>query len=354
MRTSDTRHPGDATDLASPDAAGAAAPTEGQPPGAPPSVPAHALFQQSWWLDAVAPGGWSEVTVERGGEVVARLPFVVRGPRRMRVLTQPPLTPFLGPWVARRADAKQVTALGDEMELLAELEARLPAAAAFHQNFSPQVLGVLPFLWAGYRAGVRYTYRLEDLGSEQELWAGLGADIRGRIRKARKQGVSVRSDLSLDRFHRVLSKTFERQGIRPPDRVLLARIEAACAPRGARSILFACDEAERVHAVAYIVWGASSAYYLLGGADPELRGSGAQSLLLWEAVLRARTVTSAFDFEGSMLVPVERLFRHFGARQTPYLHVSRASRPAQIALAMRAGLKRLADGARRPTDGSPR
>ena len=340
-------HPADPDDIGPPRTAGA---LPAVAPSAPEPVHGHGVFQESWWLDAVAPGGWSEVAVQRNGQTVARLPFVVRGPRRMRVLTQPPLTPFLGPWTARRPGAKPIGALGNEMELLAELEAGLPAAGAFRQSFAPDVLGVLPFIWAGYRAEVRYTYRLEDLTSEQALWDGLGANIRGHVRKARKSGVTVRSDLGLDLFHHVLSGTFARQGIRPPDRALLGRIEAACAPRGARSILFACDASERVHAVAYVVWDRSSAYYLLSGADPALRASGAQSLLLWEAILRSREVTSTFDFEGSMLVPVERFFRDFGGRQTPYLHVSRAHRSAKAALALRAGYGRLVNTVKRTID----
>jgi hypothetical protein len=309
----------------------------------------HAIFQQPWWLDAVAPGQWAEVTVERGGQTVARLPFVVRGARRMRVLTQPPLAPFLGPWVARSPGAKYATALGDEMELLSELEAQLPAAAAFRQNFAPAVASAMPFIWAGYRAGVRYTYRLEELGSEEQLWDGLAGNIRREIRKARKQ-LAVRDDLGIDDFYEAWAKTFHRQTLAPLDRAVLERVESACAPRGVRTMLFACDESGRVHAVAYMAWDERSAYYLMGGADPDLRTSGASSLLLWDAVMRARHVSAAFDFEGSMLRPVERFFRAFGGRQTPYLSVSRADRSAQAALALRDGYGRLVNTVKRTID----
>ena len=320
----------------------------------------HALFQQPWWLDAVAPGRWGEVAVERGGQTVARLPYVVRGPRRMRVLTQPPLTPFLGPWAVRSPGAKYAKALGDEMELMAELEARLPAAAAFRQSFPPAVPGVLPFIWAGYRAEVRYTYRLEGLDSEERLWDGLGGNIRREIRKARKR-LEVRDDLGIEDFYTAWAKTFHRQRLAAPDRALLERVEAACAPRGARTALFACDESGRVHAVAYVVSDEQAAYYLMGGADPDLRTSGASSLLMWEAIMRARRVVDVFDFEGSMLRPVERFFRAFGGRLTPYHYVSRATRPAMAALAVRAGLRQLTERVRGagipetgPADGSDR
>ena len=289
----------------------------------------------------MAPGRWGETTVERGGRTVARLPYVARGPRRLRVLTQPPLTQTLGPWVQRPEGSKDAIALGDEMELLTSLEAGLPPAGAFRQGFSPTMRNALPFHWAGYRLEVRYTYRLEGLRSEEALWQGLNGNIRREIRKARKR-VVVRDDLGLDRFYGVYAKTFERQGLSADPLGRLERLEAACAPRGARTMLFACDENERIHAVAYVVWDHRAAYYLLGGGDPELRTSGASSLLMWEAIMRARAVSEVFDFEGSMLRPVERFFRAFGGVQRPYLFVSRSSGPAHAALALRAGWGRLA------------
>lgn len=215
----------------------------------------------------MAPGQWDETTVERGGRTVARLPYVARGPRRLRVLTQPPLTQTLGPWVQRPEGSKDATALGDEMELLTSLEAGLPPAGAFRQGFSPTMRNALPFHWAGYRLEVRYTYRLEGLRSEEALWQGLNGNIRREIRKARKR-VVVRDDLGLDRFYGVHAKTFERQGLAADPLARLERLEAACAPRGARTMLFACDDRERIHAVAYVVWDHRAAYYLLGGGDP--------------------------------------------------------------------------------------
>lgn len=303
----------------------------------------NAIFQQPWWLDAVAPGCWAEATVERDGRVIARLPYVVRGRGPLRVLTMPPLTATLGPWV-QHSQARPARALSRDMELLSALEAALPRADVFSQQFSPGMLNALPFSWAGYRLEVQYTYRLEGLDSEEKLWKGLRGNIRWDIGKARKRLV-VRDDLGVDEFHAVWAKTFARQGLRPPASLAdLERIDAACAARDAREMLFAVDEADRVHAVAYTVWDDKAAYYLLGGGDPDLRNSGATSLLVWELIMRARQVTDVFDFEGSMIEPLDRFFRAFGGRQTPYLHVSRATRRGRAALAMRAGWRRLSPG----------
>jgi len=315
-------------------------PQHGVQPDVRPSVPglgetrcANAIFQQPWWLDAVAPRRWNEAVVERDGRIVARIPYVVRGRGRMRILTQPPLTQTLGPWV-EGSSAKPANALSQEMELLTALERALPEAQGFIQMFSPTMLNALPFFWRGYGIEAMYTYRITGLGSEKALWEGLGGNIRGKIRKARKL-VEIREDLGLDRFRAELAKTFVRQKMRVP---------RALGVLGARAMLFAVDEAGRVHAVTYVVWDEHAAYYLLGGGDPELRTSGANSLLIWEALMRAREVTDVFDFEGSMLKPVERFIRDFGGRQTPYLRVSRATSPAlRAALEVRAGWRRFAN-----------
>jgi GNAT acetyltransferase-like protein len=300
----------------------------------PASSTANSIFQEPWWLDAVAPGQWEEATVARDGRVVARLPYVMHGRPGLRVMGHPPLTPRLGPWIEPSA-GKYESALRREMQLMGELIEALPEHSAFHQLFSPTVSNGLPFHWAGYGLSVRYTYRLHDIGREEELWNGLSGKIRTQVRKA-QQALTIRTDLGIDRLHSLWSQTFERQGMGAPEpQSLLERIEAACAARGAREILFAQDEQDRVHAAAYVVLDANGAYYLLGGADPALRNSDATSLLVWEAIRRSAGATDVFDFEGSMLRSIERFFRAFGARQTPYLAVSRYTRRLKLAHALR-------------------
>jgi hypothetical protein len=301
----------------------------------------NAVFQRPWWLDAVAPGRWDEARIEQGGRVVARLPYMIRGRGRLRILTMPPLTQTLGPWI-EPSSAKRARALSEEHELLAALEAALPPAAAFIQQFSPTMLNALAFHWAGYRLELQYTHRLDLRRSQEALWEGLRSNVRTQIRKARSV-VVVREGLGLDRLYAVWAKALARQGRRPPVSLAeLARLDAACAARGARAALFAQDEADHVHAVSYVVWDEHAAYYLLGGVDPALRTSGASSLLMWEAIARASEVTGIFDFEGSMIKPVERFFRSFGSRQTPYLRVTRASPAARAVVAARDGVRRLA------------
>lgn len=301
----------------------------------------YSLFAEPWWLDAVAPGSWDEVRVEQNGSVIARLPFVRSRHMGLVTLDGAPLTKQLGPWI-RPSEAKYANALSAEHEAMSELIEQLPAHDRFRQGFAPEVTNSLPFAWAGFDTSVAYTYRLTDLSDLDAVWSSLRENIRREIRKAERQ-VEVVEDLGLDRFLATSAQTFKRQGLEsglPAD--VFRRVDDAASSRDARRILFAVDETDRVHAALYMVWDDRVAYYLAGGGDPQLRTSGAMSLLMWRAIQHAAGVSEIFDFEGSMLAPVERFFRAFGARQTPFLIAERLGRRARLLR----GARYLLDGIR--------
>ncbi len=300
---------------------------------------AHTPFEQPWWLDAVAPGSWGEVVVERQGEPVARLPYVRKRKLGFTVLTQPPLTRFVGPWL-RPSTGKYAKQLGVECELMGELIKQLPPHDVYRGSFAPAVTNWLPFYWAGFEATVRYTYRLNDLSDPDKLWAEVGGNVRSRVRRAQDQ-VEIRTDVCLDDVLRINRMLFERQGLSPPfDDDLAHRLDDACRQRGARQIVAAVDARGRVYSALYLVRDATTTYLLFGGTDPEFRSSGVNSLVVWEAIRRACEKSQHFDFLGSMIESVERVNRSFGARQVPYFFVSRARPHARVLLATRAASAR--------------
>jgi lipid II:glycine glycyltransferase (peptidoglycan interpeptide bridge formation enzyme) len=199
----------------------------------------------------------------------------------------------------------------------------LPRHDIFLQNFHYSVTNCLPFYWNGFSQSTNYTYVIDELSDLDRIWAGFRENIRREIRKAAGQ-VGVRPLDDIETFIRLNRMTFERQGMPVPyPAELVRRLDAACNARDARRMFLAEDADGTPHAVVYLVWDRASAYYLMGGTDPLLRTSGAMSLLMWEAIKYASQVTGRFDFEGSMLQPVERFFRAFGARQIQYARLAR-------------------------------
>jgi hypothetical protein len=303
-----------------------------------PTIP---IFSRDWWLDAVCGDAWDVCLVEKGGRVMAAMPYYITRRYGFSRLTQPKLTQTLGPWL-RPSDASYAKRLGQEKELLTALATRIPDFALFRQNWHHANTNWLPFYWHGFRQTTRYTYRLPDLAELDAVWSGFRENIRREIRKAEtRYRLQVRRDVTIDEFLALNAQAFERQGMALPySQAFVKALDRACASRAVRQSFVAEDPEGRQHAGVYIVWDEQSAYYLMGGGDPELRVSGATSLCLWEAIQFAAEKTRSFDFEGSMLEPVERFFRAFGAIQTPYFTVYKTqSRALRAVQAVRAWLR---------------
>lgn len=285
------------------------------------------LFSQAWWLDATAgEGNWDVALVTSDGKIVASLPYFNRNRFGFTFISQPALTQTLGPWL-RTSETKGAKRLSMEKDWMNELMDRLPKFHHYSQSWNITQTNWLPFFWRGFKQTTRYTYLIAELNDEKKVWTGIQSNIKTDIKKASSRfNIQVRSDLGIEDFIKLNRLVFKRQGISPPySDEYVRRIDQACATRGARRIFIAEDDQGRHHSGVYIVWDANSAYYLMGGGDPALRNSGATSLCMWEAIKFAATVTKRFDFEGSMIEPVERFFRSFGAIQTPYFSVSKTT-----------------------------
>jgi hypothetical protein len=290
------------------------------------TAPDLPVFAQDWYLDACAEGGaWDVVLVREGDRIVAALPFFYKQRGPFRYATMPPFVKWLGPYVLPELRGHP----RKENRLLQQLLEQLPPLAAFKQNFYPWAGNWLPFYWAGFKQTTYYTYRLRGLQDLRQIEAGVAADVRRNIRRARLT-VRVLQQLPLATFFDVNSKSFARQGKAVPySWEQLARHDEALARHDARRLFFAVDDEGQVHSVAYLIWDQHTAYYHLAGDDPALRGSGAGLLLVWEAIRYTSEVLGLdnFDFEGSMLPGVESVRVRFGASQTPYFFVWKYNSP---------------------------
>ena len=283
------------------------------------------LFSQAWWLDAVAgPENWGVVLALKNNEIVGSLPYVRSKYWGKNILVQPPLTQTLGPWV-RPSNAKYANALAAEKDILGTLADGLPNFDMYRQHWNWTRENWLPFHWRGYLQTTRYTYVLPDISNSEQLWSEVQRDIRGNIRKAENRfGIRIRISSDIRDLIPVLSKTFERQGKPfPYSYEFLCKLDEAAAAENKRAIILGEDSGGRLHAGTYIVWEGDTAYQLLNGYDPEVRSSGAGALCVWSAIQEASKHVNRYDFEGSMLEPVERFFRAFGAIQVPYFRVER-------------------------------
>lgn len=253
------------------------------------------------------------------------MPYLIEKKFIFNILLQPKLTQNLGPYIVYPNNQKYESRLSYEKDILSDLISNIPKYDYYLQNFNYKITNILPFYWNGFKNKVNYTYMLNRIKEHDFIFNEFRQNIRREIRKSEKT-VNVEFENNIKKFYEVNKLTFERQGMKIPYTLdYLKKLDLSLEIRNQRQMFFAKDSKEQIHAAIYIIWDKNSAYYLMGGGDPKLRNSGATSLLMWEAIKFSSEYVDVFDFEGSMIEPVERFFRAFGAKQTPYFQITKSN-----------------------------
>ena len=146
-----------------------------------PSIP---IFSKDWWLDAVCgKDNWDVVVIEKGGQVIATMPFYLVKKYGMSMITMPKLTQTMGPWIKYPPNQKYTSRLSFEKRIMIDLINGLPHFDSFSQNFHYSITNWLPFYWHGFKQTTRYTYVIEDLKDLEEVVSRFKGNMRNKIRK---------------------------------------------------------------------------------------------------------------------------------------------------------------------------
>ena len=274
------------------------------------------LFHQKWWLDIVAGNNWKYLTsYGANNDISAVFPVsVTRNKLGLSQIVNPSLTPYLGPFLLNVPDGKISTQLGTVKKIYTNLIKEIPKCSFFQQYFSDQVTYPLPFFWHQFDFKLFYTYQLYLNENTDIIWNELSTNTRKNIRKAERI-LTVKENTDPSVMWHSLCQTYSRQNLSPPctfDILKNAIVETIKRKKGL--CLCTVDKYNKVHGAVFIVWDMYKAYYLLAGANPELRSSGASSLLLWHSIKSASKYVDLFDFYGSTLEPIEKFVRGFGGK----------------------------------------
>ncbi len=294
------------------------------------------IFSSDWWLDAaVGPANWDVAIVKSNGRIIGAMPFCTARRFGMKVIQQPPLTPFLGPWILSNGK-KNSTRLGNEQKIMQSLIEQLPPFDTFRQTFNKGFSNWLPFYWNGFSQSTEYTYVLHGLHDLEEVWNDFESARRKHCKQAAER-FTVREDLPVDAFLALHKMTLENRGVAQSfTDDCLRRLDQACLARQRRKIQIIVDEAGRHCSGTYTVWDSSCAYALMKGSDPGMQSSGAPSLCQWEAIKFSATVAPKYDFLGNMNPSIEPYVRSYGTEQTCIFTISKT--PSRL-LRLRQGLK---------------
>jgi len=287
------------------------------------SVP---LFHQPWWLDIMTENLWDiAISFDKNHNVRAVMPYFIKNKYGQRILMQPALTPYLGilffypPDINRRTSiysfqSKHTRALIDQIP---------PKLLYQYFNFIPQFDNWLPFYSNAYEQSVRYTYIIDNIKNTEKVFDGFTNTIKRQIKEAEnKVKISYEDNLCL--VFSMVKESLEKQKVDfGLNRDVLKALERKSFELNQAKVLIARDKNGNVSSGVFLVWDNHKAY-LLGLGTSQMYGSNnSTKLLIWESIKYASKYVDTFDFEGSMLPGVERLYRSFGGVRTGYYEVKK-------------------------------
>ena len=283
--------------------------------------PQGSIFAKTFWLDAVGSKYNILGCFDKGNRIVAGMPIIEseRG-----YLTMPKLTQTLGIVFSDFSEMKYVKRISKEKDIIMDFVDNIPGFKCFDYGFHYNFTNWMPFMWKGYKQQTRYTYVIEDIQNIEKVRSEFADNTKSVITKSVGLNLKVIDSLTLSDMYNMLKKTFERQNMSVPfDFHWFSCFDEIINKNNARKMFFTVDAQNNLHAALYLVYDKNSAYYLLGGADPEFRSSGAMYLNVFEAIKYSASFTNKFDFEGSVVPQIESMFRSFGASQKQYFRISK-------------------------------
>lgn len=276
------------------------------------------IFHQSWWLDAVC-SEWDAVVVKNGNSIAGAWPYSRETKAGINMSRQPPLTPYLGPYIFYPNDLKPTRQDNYQHEIVRELAAHLEKLPVWNVSCSPGLKQIGLFEELKFEVRFRQTFLMDLTLSESELLAGLHPDFRRSIRKASAELTIENVPADASELYRYQWATLERKGteIYYPSALLEHLVAESVAKNN--GALWVAKTGETTEAILWNLWDNNRAYYLVGAKNPETKNNHAMTLLIWHAMMHCKALGKiTFDFEGSMVPGVERFFRNFGARRELY------------------------------------
>lgn len=290
------------------------------------------IFGQVWWLDACATeggdtdpktDGWNVTfATDEGGNIVGAVAYSFRRRWGFKMADMPPLTPWFPVVMDIPDGTKLVNQYNWENKILAQLAANIPKVGLIAQMYHYSLTNMLSFAAAGFLPIARSTYIIDLQNDLDTIFSNFRENTRRNIRKAAKK-LTIETNDNVQLFYEVNAKTFQRQKMKVGYSLSYwQKLYIQIKENQAGELLFARDTEGGIHAAICIVWDTQAAYFLVGGADTDLRESGAMSLLFWEVVQRSKAKgLKKFDLVGANVPHIERFKLGFGGERVNYFRM---------------------------------
>jgi hypothetical protein len=232
--------------------------------------------------------------VREDRRLIAVMPLRVISYRRLRILDRCDVESLGGPAVAADAGRRLALRAREAAVRLASVRASAPVsqlrvalpplAPALRGDSAP---AVNPLLALGLENALTQTWMVDLRVGREGLWQGLEGRARTAIRKAQREGVTLRDALpgqeDLDTYFALHLATCARTGAPPHPRRYFESIWRHFLPQRLARILFAQRNGRVIAARNFAVYKGGVGIWTAAGLD-EAGSLGANALLQWEAM----------------------------------------------------------------------
>jgi hypothetical protein len=284
--------------------------------------PHGTVFHYSWWLEATGSefkilGYWDEE-----GRLIGGIPLPFKRRAGLVLYHSPQLTPYLGPIF----DLTAVDKAAERLFIMRQFGEQLARAIRGFDSLSYTAGAAAPdlqgFLWAGFRADLAYTFRIDAGTTIDQAFQQISRTHRQKLNKHAECLIETVNDVSV--LAKLSNQTFERQAIaRPYSENYLQRLWQEVSKRKRGIVYTARDLNGRPAAALLVVYDYRTSYQIVSGMDMAVPSSPAGGLLTWRGICDALNAGRTFDFEGSRIRGVEQYYRRWGGQAQPVWHLKK-------------------------------
>lgn len=244
---------------------------------------------------------------------------IVKNTLEGKLFTSAPLSQYSSVLLFQQSNA--VIYYKAVLRLLAHLKNSFDRIVLYlHPTFDDKVI----FLKNGWGVEDRYTYYI-DLRDKDRLHAQFDDSLKRQIRKGSKNGFIIEAGRPWDeRFYESWSRTFQRQGIRPPlGRKSFNKVFTYLKDSGIEKTLTAYDKNGCFAAGVIFLIENKKAYYWASTLSEGYESSGINQLLMWEGLQSlSENGIDMLDFVGADIPSIASYKKKFGGVLTRHYAIS--------------------------------
>ncbi|MBC7861585.1 MAG: GNAT family N-acetyltransferase [Bacteroidia bacterium] len=179
------------------------------------------------------------------------------------------------------------------------------------------------FYWKNYKVIPQYTYIIPLLPGWNEIMGNMSPEKKNVFEKAKGEQLDCRLTTDYKIVKDLVIKSYERKNMKIDTESIDKILFDFASDKN--SFAYVTYFKNKPSAAAFCIHNGCTAYYLLGGYDPEYKHNSSGVLAVLNCIRNSKEMGfEFFDFEGSMLPEVEKYFRGFGGELVPYFMVNKA------------------------------